>query len=84
MEWNPGSLVSAGKERFLLFAFGLRCRCAVLGAGFAGLSVAWHLLRVLHSSLFVILLLQISCAKCGTEKIKGKGLLGYLSLFPLR
>lgn len=30
-----------------------KCRYAVLGAGFAGLSVAWHLLNVLSLILWI-------------------------------
>ena len=30
----------------------LKIRCALLGAGFAGLSVAWHLLQVSPSPLY--------------------------------
>lgn len=42
-------------------------RCAVLGAGFAGLSVAWHLLKVLSLALdltvivYSIELINTSC-----------------------
>lgn len=40
----------------------IMCRYAVLGAGFAGLSVTWHLLQVLLPSLLSNILYICLCA----------------------